>query len=416
MVKQVTNKLLVTTLWTVYFFILFAIQFFSNWWILKVSGLHNGETFMDLRGVLLPLDCYRDIGTSIYDTTSNECGVYIYGSTLAALINFLGITASQTSFWAISFAVIFCLTLGLLSSFFITQRNTNPIIICLVLSSPGLLFLMERTNIDLIMFFLVFAACLLSLKGFNFWAILLIALATLIKFYTAPLLVAMILIGKSKRIRLFTIAVCIIVLPTIVSDYFKIKDIPQGWFVSFGANFIGQYVNTFIKKFSLDLPIIELVFMYILGLAFFVLSMLLVVKFSDFHKDDLDSVIKNEIGKEYSEKVLLFFGSVFLSAYLFGMSYDYRLIFAAVSGLALMSLTPIGVSQKLIQGSLIIGLWSTFSFGVQIYSTITIATSFVLIQFIGDLALGIFSAFLALKLIQLYRNQLFGQLNDQYEY
>jgi hypothetical protein len=263
------------------------------------------------------------------------------------------------------------------------------------------------------MFFLVFAACLLALKSFNFWAILLIALATLIKFYTAPLLIAMILMSKSKKIRLFAISVCLIVLPTIVSDYFKIKDIPQGWFVSFGANFIGQYVNTFIKKFSLDLPIIELVFMYILGLTFFVLSVLLVAKFSDLHKNGLDSVFKNEIGKEYSEKVLLFFGSVFISTYLFGMSYDFRLIFAAVSGLALMSLTPVGVSQKLIQGSLIIGLWSTFSFGVQIYPTVTIAPSFVLIQFIGDLALGIFSAFLALKLIQLYRNQLFSQQNNQ---
>ena len=92
---------------------------------------------------------------------------------------------------------------------------------------------------------------------------------------------------------------------------------------------------------------------------------------------------------------------------------DFRLIFAAVSGLALMSLTPAGVLQKLTQGSLIIGLWSTFSFGVQIYPTISIAPSFVLIQFIGDLALGIFSAFLALKLIKLYRNQLFSQQNNQ---
>ena len=413
MVKETTNKLLVTALWTVYFFILFAIQFFSHWWILRVSGLHNGVTFMDLRGVLLPLDCYRSIGISIYDTTSNECGVYIYGSTLAALINFFGITPSQTSFWAISFIVIFCLTLGLLSSFFTTQSNTNPIIICVVLSSPGLLFLIERTNIDLIMFFLVFAACLLDLKGFSFWAILLIALATLIKFYTAPLLIAMILMSKSRKIRLFAIAVCLIVIPTIISDYFKLKDIPQGWFVSFGANYIGHYVNTFTKKFNLDLPTIELTFMYISGLIVFVLNVLLVSKFSEFHKNGLSSAFTNKIGKEYSEKVLLFFGSVFLSAYLFGMSYDFRLIFAAVSGLALMSLTPAGVLQKLTQGSLIIGLWSTFSFGVQIYPTISIAPSFVLIQFIGDLALGIFSAFLALKLIKLYRNQLFSQQNNQ---
>jgi hypothetical protein len=402
MVKQETNKLLVTALCTVYFFILFAVQFFSNWWMLRVSGLHNGETFMDLRGVLLPLDCYRDIGTSIYDTTNNECGVYIYGSTLAALINFLGITASQTSFWAITFMIIFCLTLGLLSSFFITQRNTNPIIVFLVLSSPGLLFLIERTNIDLIMFFLVFAACILTLKGFSFWSILLIALATLIKFYTAPLLIAMIFISKSKKIRMFTIAVCMIVVPTIVSDYLKIKDIPQGWFVSFGANFIAQYINTFIKKFSFDLPKIELVFMYILGLTFFVLSILLVAKFSDLRKNGFDSMLKTQVSKEYSENLLIFFGSVFLSVYLFGMSYDFRLIFAAVSGLALISLTPVGTSQKIIQGSLIIGLWSSFSFGVQIYPTITIASSFVLIQFIGDLALGIFSAFLAIKLFHLY--------------
>jgi hypothetical protein len=379
--------------------------------VLRISGLHNGETFMDLRGVLLPLDCYRNIGISIYNTTNNECGVYLYGSTLAALINLLGITASQTSFWAISFTIIFCIALGLLSSFFTAQKNNNPIIICLVLSSPGLLFLIERANIDLVMFFLVLTACVLAIKGFNFWAILLIALSALIKFYTLPLLVAFIFINKLKKVRLFTIAVCMIIIPIFISDYLKIKTVPQGWFVSFGANFIGQYINTFTKKFGLGLPKIEIVSMYVLGLTFFALSMLIVAKFSNLHGNSLDSMFKNSITKDYLEKILLFFGSVFLSMYLFGMSYDYRLIFAAVSGLALISLTPAGFLQKFIQGTLIIGLWSTFSFGVQIYPSMTIATSFVLIQFVGDLSLGIFSAFLAFKLFTLYRNQLI-QKND----
>jgi hypothetical protein len=411
MKKQEAKYLLVTALSTLYFLILFTTHYYSNWWVLRVSDLHNGETFMDLRGVLMPLDCYRESSTSIYDSNSNDCGLYLYGRTLAVLINFSGITASQTIFWAINFVIFFCLILGLLSGFFIAERRISPILVYLVLSSPGLVFLIERANIDLIMFFLVFGACLFNIKGFNFWSILLLALATLIKFYTAPLLIALIFIGKSRKIRLFTIVVCIFVLPIIIADYLKIKAFPQGWFVSFGANFIGQYITAVTEKFSLDLPKIEAVPMYVLGLTLFGLSMLLVTKFSNSHKNDLNLFLKNKIGNEYSEKVLLFFGSVFLSVYLFGMSYDYRLMFAAVSGLALISLTPAGVPRRLIQGSLIIGLWFTFSLGAQIHSTITVSAFFVLIQFIGDLALGIFSAFLGLKLFYLYHNQFTHKTN-----
>lgn len=78
------------------------------------------------------------------------------------------------------------------------------------------------------------------------------------------------------------------------------------------------------------------------------------------------------------------------------MNYDYRLIFVAISGLVLLAQTQQARSPKKLQYLLILGLWLTsFSFGLQ---NISFAL-FMLIQFIGDIVLGIFTAFLTLRLI-----------------
>ena len=82
------------------------------------------------------------------------------------------------------------------------------------------------------------------------------------------------------------------------------------------------------------------------------------------------------------------------------MNYDYRLIFAAVSGVALILRNLESSFSLFIKVSLIISLWfSSFSFGIQNDPSIETVTLFVLIQFVGDIALGIFTAYLCLEII-----------------
>ena len=61
----------------------------------------------------------------------------------------------------------------------------------------------------------------------------------------------------------------------------------------------------------------------------------------------------------------------------------------------------------IIKVSLLLGLWlSSFSFGILNDPSVETVIPFILIQFIGDIALGIFFTFLSLELIETLKEKL----------
>jgi len=387
--------------WPTYFIIFFAVQNLTNWWALSVSGIRGGN-FIDLGAVLRWSDCFNTIGTSVYGPEDGKCGGYLYGSTLLRIFDFLGIRESQTQFWGLFIGSVLAICLGLLAKVFISTNKISALFVVLVLSSPGIWLLVERGNIDELIFVLVLFATFLFIRGFEIPAILIFAVTALFKFYTAPLLLLLVIVAKTNRLRVLALASFFLAVPLIVVDYLRIEaSFPSTWFVSFGSPAIGFWVNLFGEKFGQDWIHLSAISGHILGLAILIFGIFAVNKFVYMEKQFEFPRIKSSNGSQV-DAILLIFGSVFVFCYVLGMNYDYRLIFAAISGVALIVRNSTRPYAVLIKGSLFFGLWlSSFTFGIQNDPTIETITSFVLIQFIGDIALGIFTAFLTLQLIKI---------------
>jgi len=241
-------------LWPIYFLSFFAVQYLSNWWTLRVSGIRGGS-FIDLAAVLRWSDCFRAVGNSVYAPEDGKCGGYLYGSTLLRVLNFLGISATQTKFWGLFSGAVICISLGSLAVFFTNKKSLNLLLVGLVLSSPGLWLLIERGNIDGLIFLLLLASSILIAKGFEIPAIFLIAITALFKFYTAPLLLVLVVISRTKRARATAVILFLTVIPIIFIEYLSIEtNFPNTWFISFGAPSIGFWINLFGDKFNLGLP------------------------------------------------------------------------------------------------------------------------------------------------------------------
>jgi hypothetical protein len=388
-------------LWPIYFLSFFGVQYLSNWWTLRVSGIRGGS-FIDLAAVLRWTDCFRAVGTSVYAPEDGKCGGYLYGNTLLRVLNLFGINATQTKFWGLFSGAVICISLGALAIFFTNKKGLNLILVGIILSSPGLWLLIERGNIDGLIFLLLLASSILIAKGFEVSAIFLIAITALFKFYTAPLLLVLVAISRTKRARATAVILFLTVLPIIVIDYLSIEsDFPYTWFISFGAPSIGFWINLFDEKFGLELIHVGALVGHALGLMVLCFSAVLIRKISKNRMIHFAGSKLERTNKSWAESLFLVFGPVFVICYLFGMNYDYRLIFGAISGLAIISRNLEKNISFIIKVSLLLGLWlSSFSFGIQNDTSQVTVIPFIVIQFIGDIALGIFFVFLSLELFQ----------------
>jgi len=388
------------TLWPIYFLCFFGVQYFSDWWLLRVSGIRGGN-FTDLGLVLRWSDCFNKVGSSVYGVNDGKCGGYMYGSALLRAFNLLGINAAQTKFWGIVGGVILCISLGFLAAFLVSQKVANPIVVGLALSSPPLWLLLERGNIDELIFLLVLISSFLLFRGFDLGAIAIIAITALFKFYTLPLLLILAITSKSKKSRVIAIVAFLVVVPLIAIDLFKLQsDFPSTWFVSFGVPSIGLWINLIGENLGLSWLHIEAPAGHALGLVIYVASIAILRIFTNSTSENLVVLDYQKTEKKEIDTLFLILGSVFIICYLLGMNLDYRLIFVAISGLALVGKTQQASLRKKLQYLLIAALWlSCFSFGLQNLSYFL----YMLIQFIGDIVLGIFTAFLSLRLITIIK-------------
>ena len=393
------RNIVTSTLWPIYFLCFFGVQYFSDWWLLKIAGIRGGNNFGDLGAVLQWSDCFKKVGSSVYGLSEGVCGNYNYGSALLRVFNLLEIAASQTMFWGIVGGVVFCIGLGLLAAFLVSQKAASPIVVGLVLSSPPIWLLLERANIDELIFFLLVIASFLLIRGFDFGAIAIISITALFKFYTLPLLLILAITSKSKKSRVIALCAFILVVPLIAIDFFKIQvDFPSGWFVSFGVPAIGFWINEIGEQFGLSWLHIGALTGHVLGLVVFVTSTAILRMFTKRTSGNLEGSNYQESVKKEIEHLFVILGSVFVICYLLGMNYDYRLIFVAVSGLTLVAQSQKVRLGNRLQYLLTLGLWLTcFSFGLQSFSFFLV----MLIQFMGDIIISIFAAFLSLRLIDI---------------
>ena len=366
LLKAVSNR--TWKLSTTLFLFLVAMQL-TTWLPLRFWRIKGEDDFMDSQQILLWSKCYKTIGSSVFSSTGN-CSGYMYGKNLLKILSLFSFEPRSTQLLGYAFMFI----LAILISFQFNHLNylRNSPIWLLVVLSPPVLLLAERGNFDIAMLSLVFLSASLFSKGHQVSALVPLALASLIKFYTLPLFLIFFILNKRIRLKVITLVVTGVVAFQVLSDLKSIQtSFPSGFSWKFGISIWARYVVQL--EYRDPGEIIDNLFGF-LALLVIIASVLVFLKKSKF------SIASTSVGTSTDRT---------LTCYLLGMNYDYRLIFILLASVIYLRSLSDQKSQlwKQFLMVLILCLWFTYpSSGLEP---------------IGDLALEVISVILAIRFIQL---------------
>jgi hypothetical protein len=382
--------------------ILFATSFFylcqlvSNWPLVNWAGFRGETRYIDLVSVIKSAECFKDNSLGIYsDISETPCNGYMYGRTLIYLIQILRIRPDVSLLVGGISAL-----LGIIVVISLLFKSKAPNSIILVLSvTPGLSLLFERGNIDLFVFFAtVIAAIAFRFKLYSLSIVILLIVSTL-KFYTFPLVFVVILLAKQPQTRkiIWTVFSAVIAA-TMLDQITSSPKVPGTWFISFGMQVFGEYINLGFRSFNQEMKL-HWLFTIIIGLVLISTSALLKIFFS---RTTSSGTISDEDLYTPScvvELVGLFSFIVFISCYLTGISYDYRIIFYV---LAICGMPSTWFMQtKLLKPLVILSLLCSTIFSPSLIG------ERVIFQLAGDLAMLLVIPFMVEHYMKLARKDLF---------
>ena len=339
----------------------YGLLYHSQWWLLKVqNNIGGGRNYVDLASVLNAARCYERIGDSVYSTL-NTCG-FQYGIFLLRFIQFFNLdSVNLVLLGNILVLSVFLILLGV--AVYSVNSSRQAIISFFLVASPGPWLLFERGNFDLLIIILVAIGTIFISSRLSFVMIFLIALSALMKFYTLPLLIVYILIEKRFYLRITATITIVLITPVILYDILRAPSFPNPTFVAFGLPSPGLWINFFAWRF--DVPI-ELggPLLYLTGsLVFF--AFIYFMHFSRFSQKFSFESLPSPAGSIISRNAFMIFSGLYLSCFLAGMNYDYRLFFLIVSLLSINLVFPDLRFSLLFMTVQISALWATvFFFGI----------------------------------------------------
>ena len=200
-----------------------------------------------------------------------------------------------------------------------------------------------------------------------------LTLATLIKFYTFPLL--LIVLWKNRKVlSQFLSILLILAIAYIIFFDIQAQHLQQPGSFAFGTPIVTFWINAFSSNFNLPIGEVTIRLGHFIGLALLgVITAAFLLK---------DAVITNLLWSKSAslcENCFFYLGTVYVSCFVLGMSYDYRLIFSALAGLFFMQATKtLGAYRWLLISIWALSLWlSVFSFGLS-------PKMHLLVQWIGN--------------------------------
>lgn len=364
-------------------FIFFVFMQLTTWIPLRYWHIWGGGNFIDSQQILQWSKCYEMQGNLVF-SNEGECSGYIYGSTLLKILSFIKSDVNVTQIVGYFLMLILAISISLSVGHFKVNRP-NPAIF-LVIISPPVLLLAERGNFDIVMFALIGLAGFLFSKNAQIWALMPLALATLLKFYSLPVFLLFYLLGENRKQKLTTCLVGIAVSIQVAYDLQIIKtSFPSGFSWKFGASIWTRYFT------QLGISDPGEAVNNISGLAIFLLVVLVTSLFLKNRK-----MFDSSHDDGHRTKRLLFY--VFLlthiSCFMLGMSFDYRLIFLAIASVIYLDsfCTRGDTNTNLIFVLTLISMWLTYpSTGLEP---------------VGDLATEILTVILGIRALQLIRTDL----------
>jgi hypothetical protein len=347
-------------------------QYILDWPLLKLSRIKGQFNFQDFVTIFTAADCFKTIGLQIYvpDPTTQLFCYYPYGRTFIYIIDLFRIPA----FLAPGIIIIVgFLILNLTLKFLDTSTRVEKVIAFLFFTSPPFWLAFERGNVDLLICLLVLVAAYMATTNRIIGSVATLTLATLIKFYTFPLL--LIVLWKNRK-ALSQFLSILLILTTAYIIFFDIQaqNLQQPGSFAFGTPIVTFWINAFSSNFNLPIEEVSIRLGHFIGLA-----LLGVITAAFLLKDAVIMNLFRPKSASLIENCFFYLGTVYVSCFVLGMSYDYRLIFSALAGLFFMQATKtLGSYRWLLISIWALSVWlSVFSFGLS-------PKMHLLVQWIGN--------------------------------
>jgi hypothetical protein len=289
------------------------------------------------------------------------CSGYWYGEAWLQFGKFINLY--QVKVYALVFPLIFVFYWWVAIQFKIAiagKEMTARILIATLLLSPPLILLIQRGNLDLLMFLLLISGVSLiksKKESHIFMAFLVLAFAVLMKFWALPALIVVILRMKNNLLRIISLLLSLSITVRVISEY---KQVNFGQALEsninvFGFKFLSAKIDsttTFAMDNSKSL-IMDLSFFLLVAAIIFCSPRILK------HKDQAELLATEKL----YDPILAIFGSCYVFCYFMSMNVDYRLLLLMIFVLRLVSKIN---SKELINIILLLGnatVWLTYPSG-----------------------------------------------------
>jgi hypothetical protein len=284
-------------------------QALSSWPLLRYWGMSGTTRFGDLKLTLAQIDC--ELGRNQCNTTQIT-SEYVYGKFLIQVMRLFPSLIDSSEF--IGWFFIFAITLAICISVVKYEPKSYLIATYLILLSPPYQLLIERMNIDLVIFLAILISSLLYSRGIYRSSLVVVTISALIKFYPLSLL-ALYLRPSSRRNFLIN---AFFVLSLSIYVLFEFSNVTNRISPITGGNFGLPVLLSWISK--IPYPLLSGLGIWIVGLL---LVIYLIISSNYFRKSD--EVLYLEFPNEKS--IFSFFTFLLIPIYICTFNWDYRLIF-----------------------------------------------------------------------------------------
>ncbi|GCA78478.1 hypothetical protein MiTs_00459 [Microcystis aeruginosa NIES-2521] len=343
--SKIDGRFLVIAAVLGYFGLLYLANFFvpyhKFWRRLGVPAVKN--PFMDLGLVLGGFDCDRLTGK--VSLTNNSCFNQISYPSSWSLLTWLGLEQRDTIFWGVLFALIFYgITLIIIGRL----NYQEAIVYALILCSPPVMLLVERGNVDIVIYSWLGVGLMIIKNSraliFRLCAYLLIFFWGVIKLF--PIFGLAVIIKEKRNLFLFFSAIFTIAFITyFLASIEEMKTISQAfdvdrvWF-RFGHQALFLKVKPFLSNLSLftggDIDIKKtiryIIYIIMSLLTLLILTRFLLSKFKSFQQWLSSDFVSTDAGKSLDKSPYIDYFRLAAGLYIgnflvIGLVMDYKLTF-----------------------------------------------------------------------------------------
>jgi hypothetical protein len=313
---------------------------------------------------------------------SETCTEFTYGTAFVILLSILPISLESYIAVALTLGVLCVFGLGFFLASNYRMSFWQKVLVSVAFFSPGMHLLFERGNLDLQIVVIVIMAAAIFVRGGYFTAYLILVFATLLKFYTLPLVVLVSLLARNLGQRIFTAILTFLTFTWVIVDFSRGSILHVYGPLQFGYPVLDHY----FEWLGISLPLIPSLIGFLAPWLVWALLVLIERRAGNGYRTRLSQSI-NALQGDYA---FIFTAITFCAMFFVALSYDYRLVFVAIAGVGLILKSEFSRQVKAaLWISLMIAVWGSGAFGGNLLFIPPAIKPFLIggFQLAGDLAI-----------------------------